>query len=230
MYISRRKNTSIYERCYWVCLTILASYVIPSPLEKKIEPFIKLAKSRYPKEEIDKALGKLLNDLSAMDIKINNLVDGKDKLLEKNNELLAEITKYKNDLKEKELKIKELEQKSKLAKRGVVTHYTFSGMKKVMLGPGRFGDLERNTPENEAFKKIQQLEKSQNYESLIKLCEEQIKKNSEWLTPFYVLGMYQAKLGNNLIAIENLEYVIKNAPNDPDYAKAKEILKLLKSQ
>ena len=212
-----------------VMLTIAVSYIVPSPLEKKIEPFMKLAKSRYPSEENNNALMKLLDDFPTMDNKINELVDGKNKLIEINNKLSTDISIYQNDLNEKELIITELEQKVKLAKKGIGVYYTYSGKKKITKGPG-FIDLVTDTPENQAFKKMEQLDRSHNINALIVLCNEQIKCNPDWLTPYYVLGQIQVRNGNYIEAIKNLEYVIKNDPYNKEYAKASELIKEIRSQ
>ncbi len=84
------------------------------------------------------------------------------------------------------------------------------------------------TPEMSAFQKIVELEKQKNYLDLITICEKQIKKTPEWLTPYLFLGIAYANMNNKEKAIELFNYVLKNAPDDPNYAQANDFLKMLR--
>ncbi|MDP8212124.1 MAG: hypothetical protein P9X22_02385 [Candidatus Zapsychrus exili] len=62
------------------------------------------------------------------------------------------------------------------------------------------------------------------------MCEKQIEKTPEWLTPYLYLGVACANLGQNEKAIRNLEHVEQEAVGDAQYSDAERILKYLKSQ
>jgi regulator of sirC expression with transglutaminase-like and TPR domain len=77
---------------------------------------------------------------------------------------------------------------------------------------------------------MQSLIQENNIPELINLCENQILKTPSWLTPYFYLGLVYEELGDKEKAIKNLKYVIDNAPGDPDYEKAKEVLNLLETK
>jgi len=154
------------------------------------------------------------------------LVNGKDTLIKQNQELAGKIEDYQKNLDEKDKAIQELEKQAKKASRGISSIYDFNGTKWVTTGPGHI--FIETGLEFEIFKKINELEKQRNYPELKNICEQQIIKTPEWLTPYLYLGLAFANMGNKEKAIEMFEYVLKNAPDDPAYAQAKEFLKKLK--
>jgi len=153
------------------------------------------------------------------------LIDGKNDLLTLNKELNKKVEKYQEDLNEKDILIKKLEVKSIKSERGITLSYDFNGAKRETTQPGHinlnFG------PEVEIFNQIVQLEKQKNYSEIIKICETQIKKTPEWLTPYLYLGVAYANTGNTSRAIELFSHVNKIAPNDPAYKQAREFLEKL---
>lgn len=165
--------------------------------------------------------------------KVDDLVRGKnmqlsqnEKLISQTHKLQASITEYQSDLREKEARIKELELSAKMASRGVTSMYDYNGAKRETAG----GKITLSTGhEFEIFPRLKALEKARDYYTLIDLCEEQIKKTPDWLTPYLFLGVAYANIGSRDKAITNLRYVAENAPGDPDYAQAETFLQKLKS-
>lgn len=82
--------------------------------------------------------------------------------------------------------------------------------------------------EYETFQKMDKLMKERKLDELIKIAEEQINENQEWLTPYFFLGIAYADLDQKEKAIKNLEYVSEKAPNDPNYKAVKHFLERLK--
>ncbi len=158
---------------------------------------------------------------------IRELVDGKNTLIRQNTSLAGKIENYQKDLNEKDKKIKKLEEKAIKAERGITSTYDFNGAKRETSGG-------RNTAiageEMGIFTRMEKLKKNENYPELIVLCENQIKKTPDWLTPFLYLGIGYDSMGNRDKAISNLEYVITHAPGDPAYAQAKIILEQIRKQ
>ena len=56
------------------------------------------------------------------------------------------------------------------------------------------------------------------------LCEEQIQKTPEWLTPYLCAGVANANLDRFDEAIHRLEYVEKMAACNPEYSAATRVL------
>jgi len=111
---------------------------------------------------------------------------------------------------------------------GITTTYNFNGVKKVISKSGK--ESLYAGPEVEIFRKIRRLEKEQKVDELAKVCEEQIYKTPEWLTPHMFLGLAYANSGKHELAVKKFEFVLENAPNDPVYAQAEEFLKALKKE
>lgn len=144
------------------------------------------------------------------------------KLISQNQELLVNIEKYQQDLKEKDEKIEELDKKAKMAGRGITSIYDFDGTKRETTA----GSIKASVgPEREVFKKMVQLEKSKEYPKLIKVCGQQIEKTPDWLTPYLYRGIAYANMGSKDEAVTDLSHVVKNAPGDPAYAQAEELLR-----
>lgn len=183
-------------------------------------------KSEESTKVLKTAISEKNSEIDNLGIKVSELIDGKDTLLQQNQELKSEIGRYQTDLNEKEKTIQELEKQAKKAMRGISSTYDFNGAKRITTRPGHIS-LEVG-PEVEIFNKINELEKQRNYPELKNICEQQIIKTPEWLTPYLYLGLAYANMDNKEKAIEMFEYVLSNAPDDPAYAQAKEFLKKLK--
>jgi tetratricopeptide (TPR) repeat protein len=163
---------------------------------------------------------KLTSTIQEKNKEIDELVEGKNQLIEK-------LDKYQKDLTEKEKTIQELEKKAKKAERGISSTFDFNGARRATSRPGHIS--VSIGPEVKIFKRIQVLEQQKNYPELITICEQQIKKTPEWLTPYLYLGVAYANIGNKEKAIELFEYVVQNAPDDPAYSQAKDFLKKFKN-
>lgn len=156
----------------------------------------------------------------------NGLLDQNNKLIGQNKELISKVDKYQTDLEKKDEKIKQLEIEAKKANRGISSSYDFNGSKRVTTRPG-FISVEAGQ-EVIVFQNIIKLEEERKYPELIKVCEDQIQKTPDWLTPYLFAGSAYANLGDKENAIIKLEYVLDKAPGDPAYARSSDILKKLK--
>ena len=175
---------------------------------------------------LNTAISEKNSDINNLGIKVSELIDGKNTLLQQNQELKSEIGRYQIDLNEKEKTIQELEKQVKKTTRGISSTYDFNGAKRITTRPGHIS-VEVGL-EVEIFNKIIELEKQRNYPELKNICEQQIIKTPEWLTPYLYLGLAYENMDNKEKAIEMFEYVLSNAPEDPAYVQAKESLKKLK--
>ena len=59
---------------------------------------------------------------------------------------------------------------------------------------------------------------------MIRACEHEIESDPTWMTPYYLLGLAYARLGNTAKARENLEIFVRRAGDDSDYANAQRLL------
>ena len=96
---------------------------------------------------------------------------------------------------------------------------TAGGMIKVTVGP-----------EVETFRRMRTLEQSGDHRALVDLCEQQIKKTPDWLTPYLFAGVAYANTGARDKAAMHLRHVAENAPGDPNYEKAETLLQQLESR
>lgn len=111
----------------------------------------------------------------------------------------------------------------KKSKRGFSSSYDFNGIKREMKGPGQFHS--EIGAEYMAFQEFQKLAQEKKFNLLQQKLEEQIKKTPEWLTPYLFLGLGYADGGNLSRARELLRHVVNEAPGDPNYKQAEEVLK-----
>ncbi|MDD4736686.1 MAG: tetratricopeptide repeat protein [Kiritimatiellae bacterium] len=74
---------------------------------------------------------------------------------------------------------------------------------------------------------ILELQRQADYMALIVTCEREIAGDPDWMTPYYLLGLAYAKLGNAARARENLELFVRRAADDPDYENAQKLLESL---
>jgi hypothetical protein len=113
------------------------------------------------------------------------------------------------------------------AQRGVTSIYDFSGVRREQP-PGSI----RATvgPETIVFQQMRNLESQKQWPELIALGEKQISKTPKWLTPYLFAAEGYIQLGQNSNALERLEYVARNAGNDPEYQIAGQWIARLKGQ
>lgn len=170
---------------------------------------------------------KLSEKIKQLDEQNKELIDGQNELIAGKDELIELNKDLSRNLQEKDLKIKELDKKAKMSARNVTSTYDFKGTKR-QTSVGRV--IAITGEEFGIYMQITAYANAGDFPNLIKLCEEQIEKTPEWYTPFYYLATAQADTGLKDEAIKNMQYVVDNTPGDPEYAKAPEILKMLKQQ
>jgi hypothetical protein len=108
-----------------------------------------------------------------------------------------------------------------------VVTYDFDGVKHVQQGHS-FRAVTGD--EHEIFQQLQELERQHDWSAVRDLCEIQIEKTPEWLTPYLCAGVAHANLGQRREAIRRLEYVEKAAGDNPFYAAATRILNQLRRE
>ena len=105
--------------------------------------------------------------------------------------------------------------------------YEFNGIKRVWQGQ----DTEAVTWDEFAiFQILEELEKQGHWLAVRDLCEEQIQKTPEWLTPYLCAGVAHANLGECEEAIRRLEYVERMAVSNPRYSAATRVLRQLRKE
>ena len=105
--------------------------------------------------------------------------------------------------------------------------YDFDGVKHVQQGHN-FRAITGD--ECELFQELQELERQRNWTAVRDLCEAQIEKTPEWLTPYLCAGVAQANLGQEKEAIRRLEHVEQTAAGNPLYSAAERILNQLRRE
>ena len=158
---------------------------------------------------------------AALQRKVDELLAGNKRLLLQNERLASSVEAYQADLKSKEQRIRELDLQAKMAARGVTKTYDFNGARRqttagssqVVVGS-----------EVEVFEQMAKLDQAKDFTHLLEVCEQQKLKTPEWLTPFLFCGAAYANIGARDKAIENLTHVTDNAPGDPNYQLAGELL------
>jgi len=111
-----------------------------------------------------------------------------------------------------------------VSSRGPVRSYSFDGgLERVAEPDGKKSATARRPPES--FARMQELERTGQWQELIKLCEEQIAAMPEWLTPRLFEGIAYARTGNAIEAVRLLQFVQDMAQGDPAYARAGEELR-----
>ena len=97
-----------------------------------------------------------------------------------------------------------------------VVTYSFEGLRKTIT-PGKIVGDDALTKE---FQEIRKLHDEQNWQALRSLCEQEREKTPDWFTPSYFGGIAYANLGEIDKAIELLDYVIKKAGGNEEFAEA----------
>lgn len=167
------------------------------------------------------------SEASDLKSQVTKLVDINIGLESKTNELLNRIKTYQIDLAEKQTRIEELEVAAAKAERGISTGYDFWGNRREAgAATLRFniGGLRG------VVRQMDDFEDKGDWEELISLCQKQIEQHPKWLTPYHFMAVAYANQGNTPKAIELLEHVQSNAPDDPEYEQARQSLQVLKNQ
>lgn len=139
-----------------------------------------------------------------LDSKVDELVDGK-------NELLDKIKAYQTNLTEKQKTIEELQTKAKQASQGITRIYWFNGTCRTTDGP----NIHLDDTLIPTFKKMVELQDKKSFIELSQFCEQQIRDYPLWPTPHVFLGVAKANLGDVDSAIRALRYFLDNAPSKP---------------
>ena len=105
--------------------------------------------------------------------------------------------------------------------------YDFNGVKHIQQGHN-FRAISGD--EFAVFQVLKTLEAQGNWAEVRDLCEVQILKTPEWLTPYLCAGVAHANLGNVEEAIVLLEHVESLAADNPDYLAATRILNELRKE
>ena len=105
--------------------------------------------------------------------------------------------------------------------------YDFNGTKHIRTGHN-FRTVAGD--ETEVFEQLCDFERQAEWAKVRDLCEIQIAKTPEWLTPYLCAGVALANLGEEKAAIRLLEHVEKMAAGDSNYAAAARILRELRKQ
>lgn len=142
--------------------------------------------------------------------KIEELINGKNKLLAQNEELSIKIDKYQKENENLKLEIDK-------AKRGIESSFDYNGVKRIKSG-GR----SKTTLGEELglFQKFIELDKGKNYTEMLKLIEPQIKKTPTWYTLYFFRGIAYANIGDTNKAIIAFEDFVRKASGDISYEEA----------
>jgi len=108
-----------------------------------------------------------------------------------------------------------------------VVTYDFTGVKHIQQGHS-FRAITGD--EAAVFQVLKELERQGHWIEVRDLCEEQIRKTPEWLTPYLCAGVALANLGQREDAIQRLEHVEKMSSGNPDYSAAARILNELRKE
>ena len=105
--------------------------------------------------------------------------------------------------------------------------YDFNGVKHIQQG---YNVRAITGDEFAAFEMLKALETQGAWIEVRNLCEAQIQKTPEWLTPYLCAGVAHANLGNVEQAIVRLEHVESMASDNPDYSAGTRILNELRKE
>ena len=108
-----------------------------------------------------------------------------------------------------------------------VVTYDFNGTRHIRQGH-RFRVVAGE--ELHVFEILRELEKQGRWAEICLLCESQIQKTPEWLTPYLCAGVAYANLDEPKKAMRKLELVEKMAGGNQDYAAAARILNELRRE
>lgn len=164
--------------------------------------------------------------ISVVTSRLDSTKDGKiDQLLSQNKELISKIDGYQIDLSSRDATIKELRSSAQRTSQGIYDRWEYDGSRRETHG-GTTNITEGH--EIEIFQQIIDLEKKQDFASMINLCLLQIEETPDWLTPYFYLGVAYANTGRLEEAAEKMQYVIDNSFGDPAYSHVAKLLKKIR--
>jgi hypothetical protein len=111
------------------------------------------------------------------------------------------------------------------AARGVISIYDFNGIKRVQIAGRTEVSAGR---EATTFGGMVKLIQGKQWSELADVCEREITKTPEWLTPFLFAGIAYANLGRRDLALTRLEHVVERAGSDPAYKDAQRFIDALR--
>jgi hypothetical protein len=132
-----------------------------------------------------------------------------------------------NNLKEMQKRADELTLRAQNAERGISDTYDFNGAHRKNMGGGRI-DLAVGE-ETAVFQNMIKLQEEKKWAALREICETQISKTPNWLTPYLFSGIAYANLGDFSKAEIRLQFVVEKAGNDPHYTDASRLLQQVRS-
>lgn len=150
------------------------------------------------------------------DAKIDDLVSGK-------NSLLKSAEQYKKESEDKQKQIDDLKTKAANASRGVTRFRDFNGnLRKTSAGS--FTLEVGGSYEEKAFPHLVDQAKNCRWNDLNSFCTEALTQSPEWMTLYFFRGLARLNLSQFELARDDLETVLKNVGDSPDYAQARDWL------
>ena len=156
--------------------------------------------------------------------KLDKIKDGKvDELVAGKNSLMASVSDYKHQVEEKQKQIDDLKAKAANASRGVSKFRQFNGVLRE-TSAGRTSLSVGGSFEESIFPKLLALSESSKWVDLENLCTEGISKSPDWMTLYFYRGQARANQDKLKDAKSDLDFVIENVGDSPEYSSAKEWL------
>ncbi|MGH9869711.1 MAG: hypothetical protein ACREAA_16300 [Candidatus Polarisedimenticolia bacterium] len=163
---------------------------------------------------------------ASKDRKIDTLLEGTKQLQAGNKELLTKVADYQANLEKMQRENESLKEEVAKTSQGRYSAWDFNGVRRE----GRPGQMNAHMGEEFGiFNQLVAAEKQRDYETIIRMSTQQIAKTPGWLTPYLFRGVALINLGRSSKAISDLEFVVRNAHGDSQYAKAAEHLERLRA-
>jgi len=139
-------------------------------------------------------------------------------LLKQNIELTDKIDNYQDEIKEKDMRIRQLEENAKKVSRGNVSVIQYDGSHLIKKGGST--TITQDTDEYRMLLELRELEKDSKWNEAIRRCDEIIASGTTWLTPYVIKAISLINTGKIPDGIKLLEYVENQTPGDEVYTKA----------
>lgn len=139
-------------------------------------------------------------------------------LIKQNQQMIAKVSQYQNEVEQKNIKIEELEEKVKQVQKGITSKIDFNGTKRIKKG----GTLTVTAGEEySSFNKMLEFDNKRDYESLLDICNEYIKKVPEWYTSYFFKAIALLNINDSINkqqALDLFDFVSRNTIGDIEYA------------
>jgi hypothetical protein len=110
------------------------------------------------------------------------------------------------------------------AARGVIKTYSFDGST-IRVRDNASSSVKMTVGDvPQAFRDMQSRATARQWDQLVKLCDEQIKAEPEWLTPYFFKAVAELSTGQRDTAISLLKFVRDQSGGNPEYSRAGELL------